>query len=513
MAEMSTYATSLDSVLADLKHRGIQLRLEGERLRYAAPEGALTDDLLAQLKACKAELMARLASEGIKIEPAVRTCPPSFVQRRFWTLQKLNPTESFYNAPFVFKLEGALNVELLRKSFNAVVSRHEVLRTTLEEIDGELMQAIAPAGEISFSFISLGDCPGELIAETAVCLLQTDVEYPFDLARQPGLRVMILQIHPREHLLQVVFHNTLFDQSSLMILLNEVSLHYAGFVDSTPVYLPPPTQYTEYVGWQESFMTSGMEERLDYWKDWFRAGEPPEWTWTPSLTAPAQPSFHTHVPWQRYSAELTKKVKELSQRNGVTVYITLLAAYATVLRRYTGCSDITIGTTYSNRHHWKFASLMGATIDVPALRIDMSGDSRFVALLSRVRAVVTAALTYQDIPFERIASKLNFRKKPSGPLFRMVFSFFPETPHKQLILPGVQVTFEEELINQVSRPDLYLVLWENKTESGEELTGYWMHKKDVFSAETAERMNREFQELLGAIVEQPDTPLTSAAYV
>jgi hypothetical protein len=501
MAGMATAPLDLEGLLAYLERRRIKLRVEDQRLRYSAPPGAMTADMLALLQARKAELMARLAKGDVA---PVRTCPPSFVQRRFWALQQLNPTESFYNAPFVFRLEGPLNVDILRESFNAIVQRHEVLRTTLQQLDGELKQVIAPQGEISLSFISLLACPVALRSETASRLLLANVDCPFDLARETGLRVLVLQVDSHEHILQLVFHNTLFDQNSLIILLNEVSLHYTAIAVRAPLTLPPPTQYSEYVRWQESIMTVGIPERLNYWQEWFRQGELPAWTWTPCRDKPLAPSFHTHVPWQRYSPEVTRRLTALSQRNGATLYITLIAAYAAILRRYTGCGDITIGTTYSNRHHWQFASLIGATIDVPALRIDMTDDPSLTALLARVRAVVTAALTYQDVPFEKIAPSLQLAHEPTGPLFRTVFSFFAETPHGRLQLPGITVTFLEELINEVSRPDLYLVLWENQSHAGEALTGYWMHKQDVFTAETAERMNREFQKLLNAIVAHPE---------
>jgi hypothetical protein len=504
MPETTTAVSVVESLLADLERRGVELHVKGERLRYSAPPGALTPGLLEQLRTHKAELMVRLQKNGVGPQPAVGTCSPSFAQRRFWALQRLNPTESFYNAPFVFRLEGSLDVEILRESFNAVVRRHESLRTTLQELDGELMQVIADQGEVNFSFISLRDCPATLRAESVSSFLQADVERPFELAREAGLRVLLLQLDSNEHILQLLFHNTLFDLSSLIILLDEISLHYAALLARTSLALPPPAQYSEYVRWQEAFTSSGAAERLNYWQDWFRQGKPPDWTWTPSRRKPAAFSFHTHVSWLRYSPELTRRLKGLIQRNGVTLYIALMAAYAIILRRYTGCADLTIGTTYSNRHHWQFASLVGATLDVPALRIDMSDDPGLLTLLARVRTVVAAALSYQDLPFAKIAPSLPVALEPAAPLFRTVFSFFPETAHGRLQLPQVTVTFLEELINDVSRPDLYLVFWENETDAGKALTGYWMHKKDVFTAETARRMNREFEELLSLIVDHPE---------
>jgi non-ribosomal peptide synthetase component F len=198
---------------------------------------------------------------------------------------------------------------------------------------------------------------------------------------------------------------------------------------------------------------------------------------------------------------LTQQLKTLAQSSGGTLYLTLVAAWAMILSRYTGCDDVIFGTTYSNRHHWRFGSLIGATIDVPAIRVDLTDNPTLAALLARVRAVVAETLTHQDVPFEKIGPSLE--RKTTGPLFRMVFSYFAEVPHGRLQLPGVKVEFLEERINDISRPDLYLVFWENQTENGAALTGYWMHKKNVFENETAEKMNRELDALLSAMVSNP----------
>ena len=204
--------------------------------------------------------------------------------------------------------------------------------------------------------------------------------------------------------------------------------------------------------------------------------------------------------WQHYSPELTRQLRALGQRNGATLYITLLAAYAMILRRYTGCADLVIGTTYSNRDQWQFESLIGATIQVPALRMDMSDDPDVTMLLGRARAAVNGALTYQDLPLEHMVGDLQLPYQPRWPLFRAVFSFFPETAHDRLQLPGIAVSFLEEFVNPLSRPDLYLVLWERQTEAGAALTGYWMHKQDVFSGVAATEMNQQFQALLANLL-------------
>jgi hypothetical protein len=490
--------TALEALLADLAKSEIKLWVDGQRLRYTAARGAPAPELLSKLQAHKPELMALLggtpaAPNGL---PAVRMYPPSFAQSRFFALQKLNPSDAFYNVPFLFHLSGKLDAGTLRASFNAIVKRHEVLRTTLQAVNGELRQVVAPEGEVNLTIAEGEGAPWSR--------LQSEMERPFDLANESGLRVFLLRSGVDEHFLQLCLHNTLFDQSSLMVVLKELSAHYAALATGEPGALPAPAQYAEYAEWQQTLVASGMEGRLRYWREWFGRAEPPKWKWTPSRATPLTPSFRAHVPWQRHTPALTQQLKALAQSSGCTLYLTLVAAWAMILSRYTGCDDIVFGTTYSNRHHRRFASLIGATIDVPAIRVDMTDNPTLPVLLTRVRAVVADALTHQDVPFEKIAPSLGLERSASGPLFRMVFSFFAEVPHGRLQLPDVDVTFLEERINDISRPDLYLVFWENQTGQGDALTGYWMHKQDVFERETAERMNREFEALLSAMVENPN---------
>ncbi len=493
----------MQELLSSLDARGIKLWVEGERLRFSAAEGALTPELRAQLQAVKPELIAWLRDEAHTSEQE-KLCQPSFAQRRFWALQQLNPTDSFYNVPFAFHLRGELDSEILRQSFNSIVRRHESLRTTLQMRDGVLMQVIAPEGEVNLNTQDLRGWPDAARAAALERILHAEMQRPFDLARESGLRVLLVRADEQEHTLLLCLHNTLYDQTSLLVLLKELSTHYTAFVGGASVLLPPPTQYAEYAEWQQTSFHAKAAERLSYWREWFGRGEPPAWEWIPSRPAPPAPSFHTHVPWMRFSPEVTQQLSALSRRHGVTLFTLLLAAYATLLRRYTGCDDLTIGTTYSDRQHWKFASVVGATIDVPALRIPMTDDPDLLTLLTRVREVVSAATTYQDVPFDSVAPAL--ARTAPGPLFRMVFSFFPETAHGRLQIPGVKVTYLEELINELSRPALYLVLSENQTPEGDVVAGYFMHKQDVFSAETAGKMCAEFRELVAAIAKTSRLP-------
>jgi hypothetical protein len=358
------------------------------------------------------------------------------------------------------------------------------------------MRVVAPAGEIAIETVVIES--GEARSDVVPRLIAEHAERPFDAAREPGLRVLLIRTGDQEFVLQFCLHNTLFDQTSLLVLLNELSACYAAFQAAAEPNLPPPAQYSEYVRRQQLRMRSGASERVSYWCEWFRDGPPPPCVWRDARPAPVQPSFQSHLTWFRLSPALSDAVRDLAKRRGVTVYLVALTAYARILARFTESSDVnhevTFGTTYSDRDDGRFAHMIGPALQVPALRIRASGDTG--AMLAQMPTVVADALTWQDRPLDEIAPLLGL-DPPRGPLFRAVVSYFPETPHRSLWFPGTSVRYLEEKINPASRPDLYLVLWENDNV----LAGYWMHKQDVFEVETARKMSEAFMETVSSMAE------------
>jgi len=464
----------LEALLAELKDLGIKLRTSGDKLRFTAPTGALTPELRSRLQARKTEILEYLRG-------TTRYSPPSSAQRRFWSLQQLNPSATFFNAPFLFRLRGRLDVALLRRSLDAIVARHEILRTRLQLLDGELMQVIEPSGESEWA---MADLPGQ--PETAQEYLDREIRLPFDHTRSCGLRVLLVRTAEDDYLLHFCFHNTLFDFPSLTIVLHELSAHYRAFSACREPDLPEPVQYTEFVSWQESSKASGADERRQYWEEWFRPG-PPAWNWR-HLDKPVLPptDFSTHLLVHRLSPELTQRIRALCRSHGTTTYIVALAACFLTIRHFSGCDDITIGTTYADRQDWRFGSLIGATTVVLAIRVDLSDDPGIAALLARVREVLTASLLHQNVPAERTVP------------FRVVMSALPETPVGKLELPGIEVTWIDDWIYPVSRPDLYAIVWES-----ESLNVCWLPRKDVFDPTQAVAMNRYYEEALAAMADQP----------
>ncbi len=480
MAEAAS-GSVVEALLAELEASQIKLSLEDDRLKFSAPPGALTPELRARLQQHKPAII-----DFLRNAPGV-AAPPSFPQRRFWTLQQLNPTATFYNDPFLFRLRGPLDSAVLRRSFNTLVARHEILRTTLQQKDGELWQIIRPAG--TFDLIE-EDLNGET-PERVFEVLYRHMHRPFDLANDPGLRAVLVRAGGEEHFLQLCFHNTVFDLFSLWVVLNELCEIYSASLSGRPPALPSAIQYTSYVQAQESGRAEGMEARRRYWEEWFELGDPPAWSWSGAKAPPTEPSFNSHVTWIRRTPEQTAAIHAMCRRHGVTPFIVVLTALYLTMRIYTECSDLTIGTTYSNRDDWRFSSMIGATLVVPALRFDSGDDPTLGVLLRRVKTVLAGALRYQDIPADQVV------QRGSGkPLFRVVCSAFPETPHGKLNLPGIDATWIDDWIDDVSRPDLYLVMWENPSPDGGGLTCYTMHKQDVFEREAATAMVGRFEAIL-----------------
>ncbi|TAN46943.1 MAG: hypothetical protein EPN21_19080 [Methylococcaceae bacterium] len=504
----------LAALFTELERLDIKLWLEADRLRFNAPPGALTAELRSRLQTHKAELIAYLHRAGIHAPEdrmslshdasAQHVSPPSFAQRHFGTLQRQNPTACYYNVPFGFHCRGPLDENLLRQSFNATIARHEFLRTTLQDIDGALMQVVAPAGEIHMTVVPLQQLNATDLAAAIEREIQTECHTPFDLAAESGLRIRLLRLAQEEYVLLICLHNVAFDTGSLSALLHEVGEHYAALAGGQPARLPAlPMQYADCVRWQQALLNSNLEPRLAYWRQWFSRGEPPPVTLLIAKQETPSPSFHAGTLRCDYAPQLTQQLKQLSQQAGVTLFATLLAAYALTLYRFSSIGDVVMGTTFANRSHWKQEPLIGSLLNILALRIDLSGSPDFLSVLKQVREVFLAACSHQDVPFAAIAPILQPDQQRTTPLFRTVFSFLGEIPGNQLQFPGIEVSFMEKIHGELMFPDLYPTMWEKKTADGMALTGYWQYKQDLYSAATASALLDYFSHVLQAAVANP----------
>lgn len=488
---------ALNNLLVELEKLDIKLWVEEGRLRFNAPQNALTPVLREKLQAHKVEVIDFLTTNSKNPDNSY-TAQPSFAQKHFGLLQKLNPTDCFYNVLSCFKLNGALDISVLRASFNAIIARHDFLRTTLQEINGELLQVILPVGEIKMDVVTMNP---QAINEQ----LELEWHTPFDLSIESSLRVRLLCLSEKQFVLILCTHNVLFEGGALKVLLHELGLHYASFVKHEPCPLPAlPMQYADYVRWQQAAFFTNSENRLNYWRNCFKAGEPAFPTLAKHKVPPAE--FEGNTIWIEVPTDLTTQLKALSQQSGVTLFSVLLTAYAVVLQKYSGYNDITMGTPFANRNHWKLESLIGSMLVLVTLRFDLSGNPDLLSLLKKVHNTVVDAFTYQDVPFAAMSAQL-FEKQRIAPLFRTVFTFFAEAPYEQLQLPDIQAEYIDDVHSNVMRPDLYPGIWEKNTPEGVVLKGYWQYKKALFNTEQAREMVDLFLTVLKTMAVKPQQKL------
>ncbi len=452
--------------------------------------------------------VARRAGRGLQADaprPLARgpQLPLSFAQERLWFIEQLEPNSPVHNIPAVFRLTGSLNVAVLEQSLNEIVRRHEVLRSSFAAIQGQPIQVLAPVLSLSLPVVDLREQPDT--AQRAETLITEEIQRPFHLSQGPLLRLLLLRLTEDEHLFVLVTHHLVFDGLSTSILLHELSSLYEAYSAGRASLLPElPIQYADFARWQREWLRKDvLEEHLAYWKRQLAGVQ--------KLQMPTdrpRPRVQT-VGTARHSFALSKPLsadlKSLSNRHGVTLFMTLFAAYQTLLHRYTGQNDIVIGSPVAGRDRSELEGLIGFFFNMLVLRTDLSGNPTFRELLVRVREVCLEAYTHQDVPFEKLVEELRPERDLSyNPLFQVTFAL-QHTPGSRLKLAGV-TALEVEVDPGTARYDLHLYLREEESA----LRGYIDYNTDLFDAQTIARMTEHFQLLLERVVANPDEPIESS---
>ncbi|HEY9781103.1 MAG TPA: amino acid adenylation domain-containing protein [Leptolyngbyaceae cyanobacterium] len=428
--------------------------------------------------------------------------PASFAQQRLWFLNRLAPGNPFYNVSAAIRLTGQLNITALEQTFEEIVRRHEVLRTTFEMVEGELNQVVGEGVNVSLSVIDLGylaKIEREAAArQQAIAFSQR----PFDLTADLLLRVTLFQLDPGDRILLLNLHHIIADGWSIGILVREIGILYTAFNAGEPSPLPDlPIQYADFAHWQRQWLQGEvLESQLSYWRSHLA-----------DLTILNLPTDRPRRANQTYqgatqnlelSNSLTASLEALSQQQGVTLFMTLLAAFQTLLYRYTGQSDIAVGSPIANRNRAELEPLIGFFVNSLVLRTNLSGNPTFRQLLARVREVTLEAYAHQDLPFEKLVQELHPERDPSRhPLFQVAIAL-QNTPISALELPGLALN-QFEFDNGTSKLDLEFHLW----QSPEKLKGQVIYSTDLFDCTTITRMLGHFQTLLEGIVAEPDRRL------
>lgn len=504
-------------LLAYLRERDIKLWADGDRLRYKAPKDALDLTLRRELAECKSEILEILRHEdAVKnyTSPTLRPIsrdgelPLSFAQERLWFLAQLAPDSPAYNIASAKRLMGSLNVSALHQSFNEIVRRHEVFQTICSTVNGKPVQVIAPDLTLPLPVKDLRQLPKAEREAEVLRLAQEAARRPFDLARGPLLRVTLLRLGAREYVLLLTTHHFVADGWSMGILFEELWALYEAFSTGKPSPLPAlPFQYADLAHWQREWLQGEvLATQLAYWKkqladapavlelptDHPRPAIQTDWGATQSFTLPMS---------------LSEAVRALSRREGVTLFMILLAAFQTLLHRYTHQDDIIVAAAVSNRNRLETEGLIGSFWNNLLMRTDFSGNPTFRELLGRVREVALEAYAHQDLPFEKLLEELQpGRDLSRTPLFQVMFTLHQRSQNQDLKPLGLTLS-NLPIEMGTAMLDLNLAMEDNKRE----LSGELKYSADLFDAATITRMLGHFQCLLESIVADPNRCISGLA--
>ncbi|HVS00913.1 MAG TPA: amino acid adenylation domain-containing protein, partial [Thermoanaerobaculia bacterium] len=416
----------------------------------------------------------------------------SFAQQRLWFFDQLEPGSPAYNVPFAVRLTGEVEPALLARLFSEVVRRHEVLRTTFASRDGQPVQVIAPERPVPLPLVDLSHLPER--EERALALASEEALRPFDLRQGPLLRLVLLRLEEREHLLLVTMHHIVSDGWSIGVLLREVAALHEG------APLPElPVQYADFAVWQRSWLQGAvLQQQLDHWRQRL-AGAPRLLELPTDRPRPAVQTFRGASLPVVLAPSLSQAVAALCRREGVTHFMALLAAWSLLLGRHAGQDDVVVGSPVAGRSRREIEDLIGFFVNTLVLRTDLSGAPGFGQLLRRVRETALDAFAHQDVPFERLVEELvQERDLAISPLFQILFTL-QNAPTGALRLPGLSLTLLDRETG-VAQFDLSLTL----TETPAGIVGGLEHNTDLFDCSTAVRLLTRFAALLEAAVADPD---------
>jgi hypothetical protein len=363
----------------------------------------------------------------VPMSPAPRAeddrLPLSFAQQRLWFLDQLDPGTALYNVPVAVRLLGPLNRDALELSFAEMIRRHESLRTTFVAHDEQPLQVISRPGPADIEFTDLSHVDEAEREAEITRVTEAEAQRPFDLATGPLLRLHLLRISEVEHVLTVTMHHIVSDGWSMGVFIKEVATLYEAYSQGRPSPLPElPLQYADYAAWQREYLKGNvLEQQLSYWRGQLAGA--------PVLKLPVDTSLSLTQNSQGANVAITldgkllKQLKDLSRQEGVTLFITLLAAYQLLLARYTNQTDVSVGTPVAGRNRVETEGLIGFFLNTLVMRTKWDGDPTFRELLALVREVALGAYTHQDIPFEKLVEELQPERDLShSPFFRVLFN-------------------------------------------------------------------------------------------
>jgi amino acid adenylation domain-containing protein/FkbM family methyltransferase len=456
-------------------------------------ESPTLEGLARRVETAKQKTESNVAA---RISPAGRDrrLPLSFAQERLWFLNQLEPNSFVYNCPCALSLTGPLDLQVFEQTLNEIVRRHESLRTTFAEQNGEPFQVIHPAQPIRLEVVDLSAAPQG--AEKQRELITAEARAPFDLSNGPLFRVRMLRLSEQEHVVLFTTHHIVSDAWSLGVLVREVAALYQAFSKGETSPLSQlDIQYADFAIWQREYLEEQvLDEQLKYWKDQLQ-GAPGLLELPADRSRPAVQTYSGASRRFAFPRELTEPIRDVCRSEGVTMFMLLSAAFKVLLHRYTGQTDIVVGTDIAGRDREEIEGLVGFFINQLALRTQLRGDDTFREVLQREREICLQAFTHQAAPFGRVVEELNpVRSLSHSPLFQVSFNL-NNTPNETAELTGLEMR-RLDAGGGIAKFDLTLTM----AEAGDRLGGAFEYNADLFDAASIDRIAAHFQTLLGGIV-------------
>ncbi|PSB30548.1 non-ribosomal peptide synthetase [Chlorogloea sp. CCALA 695] len=464
----------------------------------------LFESAIAQLAIKLSDLTVDTALNLTQIKTDNQFHPLSFAQQQLWFVHQLAPESSAYNIPLVVDFKGRLNVGLLEQSLKEIISCHAVLRTNFIVVGDRPMQVINPTATIDLPVLDLRELSDSERAEMVQKQTTNLAQQPFNLSTQLLIRGLLLRLAEEEYKLLLTLHHTVADGWSVGILMRELIERYGSLKSSSEL----PLQYVDFAYWQRQYLQADSK-LLAYWRQQLGGNLPI--SNLPMRSRPPVPTFAGARTSLTIPKDLTQALKHLSQQEGATLYMILLAAFKTLLYRYTGQTDILVGSPVANRNHTEIDSLIGCFVNVLVLRSHLSNELSFKQLLAQIKSTALAAYEHQDLPFEQLVQQLQPERSLSyNPLFQVMF-VFQNMPMATPMLAEMSIDWQEGYTS-TSKFDLTLFMH----EQGQELVATIEYNTDLFDAEAIARMLGHLETLLGGIVANCDRtiaklPLLTAA--
>ena len=428
-----------------------------------------------------------------------KALPLSFAQQRLWFFDQLEPNSSQYLIPASIRVKGALDAEALRLAIESVVARHEVLRTSFVVTKDQPFQVIREPGHWPLQVIDLTEIPTSQRLAMARHLSEKTATLPFDLAADNLMRTQLISLGENDYLLNLTIHHIVFDGWSLANFVREIATFYTASVNQEPLSMPPlEIQYGDYAAWQREWLQGEhLERQLAFWNK--SIADAPVTALRPDKKRPAFSTYQAGYQELQIQPDLWAEINKLCKAQGVTPFMTLLAAFKVLIHAYTGQEDLSIGTPVSNRNRAEIEPLIGFFVNTLVLRTDLSGNPRFSTVLDRVRTVSLGAFDNQDLPFERLVEEQDVARDLSlNPLFQMMFAV-QNVPNRGLELPGLHMETESVPPGQGTF-DLSIIVSEDENQGADVLIEF---NTDLFYQQTMARFARHWLQLLKQAVSGP----------